>query len=203
MERRFNDIVKYQTFYGCVHNTGQLVVQPGAIGTLSTDIIGMSGGEFQNTSAVGANPILPPSSNEPFDSFDAKIYEDGVEIGTVTNFTVNMTNNRSTNPVVGDRGSPDVFEGDFITTGQMTALLTDGEQINKFLNEQELALECYLKARNGTDFHRYRMARLKYTGAPMDPPQRGPITLTLSFQGLEEPITQSTISIQRSNGVGP
>jgi hypothetical protein len=196
MERRFSDVARYQLFKGCAFNNMSLTIAPNVIIGGTIDVVGLTGGDILNTTL--GNPQAP-TANEPFASFDGVLLEGGEDIGIVTGMTINMANGRSTAPVVFRRTSPAVFEGTFTVTGQVTVFFEDGTLVEKFINEETSSIDVRLDDVNGTDFHRIRLGRIKYTGAPMDPPQQGPITLTMPYQALVDPASGSTVVWQRSN----
>jgi len=196
-EQAFNDLAKYRVFKGVTVNTMDLNIQPAQMVGGTFGLIGMSFDPLAS-SPLDASPDAP-STNSPFSSFDGSLYEGGTLIAVVTGITLKLDNKRSVVPVVGSKYSPDVFEGSAVITGELTAFFQNATLLDKFVNETESNLWLRLNDLNGTDFMAINIPRLKYTGGMIDPPQEGPVPLTLPFQCLEDSVTGTSLMIQRSN----
>lgn len=197
MERRFNDIAKYQPFRGVAVNQFGLQIQadqPIIRGTL--DLIGMSYGDMTGTS-LGAPAAA--ATNPPMIAFQGDVLYDGSPIATITgiNFTVN--GQRQLQAVVGNYYSPDVFKGQKQTAGQLTALLTDTSSFySDFFNENEVSLAVKLLDPNGTDFIGVFMPRVKINSAPIEPGQTGPILITSDIEILYDATEASSLTFERT-----
>lgn len=196
IERRFTDINQYQVFKGVAVNQMSLSISPESIVGGSFELLGMSAQPFSGTS-LGAPSAAPAET--PLSSFDGALYEGGTQIGVVTGLDLTLNNNRTLEGVVGSQFSPDVFEGTCNVSGTLTAFFEDASLVDKFINETESSLDLLLDDINGTDFIRVRLPRLKYTGGDIDPPQQGPITLSMPFTALVDSEQGTTMTIQRSN----
>jgi len=209
MERAFTDVDQYQVFNGCTVNTMQMTVSPEAIINGTFDVLGMSAAALSGTQAngVGVTPV-EASGSTPFAAFDGSIFEGGTLIGVVTSMDFSLERNRSLNPVVGSKFSPDVFEGTARGTGTVSAYFQDATLFNRFANEEESSVwNKFQDPADSTNFMNIVFPRVKYTGANIDPPQEGPIVMEMPFQplkatGLAAPggLTVNTMmTIQRSN----
>lgn len=198
-ERGFTDVTQFQPFRGCTYNGMTLSIQPERIIGGTFDILGMSAGAMSGTS-LDASPTAAVTSS-PFDAFTGVMMEGGAVVAVVTGLELNVVNNRSVLGVIGSPTSPDVFEGQHIVTGTVTAWFENATQYNKFVNETETSLAVKLDDPDGINFHCISLPRLKYTGADMDPPQEGPIPVVMPFQALEKTHSgvASTITWQKSN----
>lgn len=207
VERVFSGIGKYQPFKGVTLNGMGLSVQPEQIVGGSFDLLGMIFAALSSTplSSVSAYP-RPVTS--PFSAFDGRMYEGGSLISVVTGLDMQMSNNRRLQAVVGRKTSPDVYEGQFVCTGELTALFEDETMLNKFINETESSMYCKLAdVAAPTSFMSIVFPRVKYQGGDMDPPPEGPVPLVMPFQALvKESLAvaggttrSSTVTIQRSN----
>jgi len=195
-ERRFTDVAKYQQFVGVAVNQMSFSIQPDQMVSGSIDLIGMGGGEISDTSL--GSPVAA-ASNSPLVSFDGAIYADGEKRAVVTGLDFTINNNRSVVPVVGSIISPDVFEGQAVITGTVTAFFADVTEYNLFRNETDSQMGIKLNDINGTDFLSFMFPRLKFSAATMDPPQNGPVTLSMPFSALYDSVTGTSITIQRGN----
>ncbi|CDH43850.1 phage tail tube protein [Candidatus Contendibacter odensensis] len=194
-ERRFTDITQYQVFAGVAINQMSFNIKPDQIIGGSFDVIGMSSQPLSGTS-LGSPTAAPTGS--PFDAFTANLYINGVANAVVTDISFQLANNRSVNPVVGSKFSPDVFEGTCQVTGTLMAYLQDAAVLNLFTNETECSLFAKFPDPNGTDYFVVQLPRIKLTSADSDPPQQGPITVSYKFQALVEPNSGTSIAFQRS-----
>lgn len=196
IERRFTDVTQYQVFRGVAINQMSVNIQPDQIVGGSFDLIGMSGGAFSGTS-LGVPTAAP--TNSPFDPFTGVIYFNGINQAVVTGVSFSLQNGRSVNPVVGSKFSPDVFEGEAIIQGQMTAYFEDATLYDLFKDETEAAFFLKLNDTNGTDFQVIQMPRIKVNTGDIDPPQQGPVPIQFNFQALVDSVSGTSMAWQRSN----
>jgi len=196
-ERQFTDITQYQTFTGCAINQMSLSIQPEQIVGGTFDIVGMTAAALAGSS-IDDTPEAA-ATNEPFSAFEGTLYEGGSEIAVVTGIDFQVANNRTVEGVVGSVTSPAVFEGDAVITGTLTAFFEDATLINKFVNETASSIDLKLDDLDGTNFMRFHFGNVKYMGGDIDPPQQGPINISMPFQALVDADTSNSMMIQRSN----
>jgi hypothetical protein len=202
-ERRFNDLIQYQTFLGAAVNQATISMQPSRIITMSMDLVGISGGAFSGSSlGTPAAAATNPATNtlwQPFSVFNGKVMLGGTQIAIITGLDVVLNNQRTTQPVVGATTTPDVFEGQALVTGQATIFFDSPATVyNLFKNETTSWLDVVLQDVGGTDFHRINLPNVKFNGGMMDPPQTGPVVLTVPFQGLYDVASGSSLIYQKS-----
>lgn len=207
VERAFLDVEQFQVFHGVVIDKMSLDIQPEAMigGTLS--LLGMSADAMTQVPISDEDPA-DPSGSAPYAAFDGAIYEGGTEIGVVTSLNIELARNRSLNPVVGSKFSPDVFEGVASVTGTLTAYFEDETLYNKFANETSSSLWCTLvDPSDPTLFTSIVLPRVKYVSGQMDPPQQGPVPIEMQIRGLKATglaapggtLVNTALTIQRSN----
>lgn len=196
MERAFLDIGKYQVFRGAAYNGMRLNISPERI----------VGGEFSLVSMIpdpmtgsplDANPTAAPTTR-PFAAFDGGVYIDSTRMGIVTAVELNIDNGRTLEGVVGSKYSPDVFEGLFNMTGQITLFMEDEALVNAFLNETAARLWVRMNDPAG-NFHLLKVPDLLYTGAGIDPPRLGPNRIVLPFRAKYDATADTSFTWQRSN----
>lgn len=198
MERGFVDIAQYEPFLGVAINTMSIEIQPDSIPRITYGVLGMNFSDMSGTS-LDATPTAAPT-NEAMSPFDGAIYEGGSKIATLTGLNFELNNNRELDEVVGSTSSPDVFEGDAMVTGQVTALFEDASLYNKFINETETTIWVRLPdPADSTAFLNFVMNRVKYTGSEKTPPKTGPVIQTMPFEALRESVYGVTMSAQKSN----
>ena len=207
IERAFSDVNQFQVFNGCAIDQMQQSVQPEAIIGGTFNVLGMSAAALA-TSSISA--VAPPSSsgNSPYAAFDGGIFEGSSSIAVATALEYTLSRNRSLNPVIGNRFSPDIFEGTARCQGTLSAYFENATLFNKFINETESTVWTkFLDPTSSLHFMNVVMPRVKYNGASMDPPQEGPVAMEMPFRalkatGLAKPggvLVNSLMSIQRSD----
>lgn len=196
-ERQFLDLPQYQVFSGVAVDSMPLSIKPEAIVNGTLNLVGMLGGTLSG-SPISGSPTAAPT-NAPFSSFEGRLYENGATIAIVTGLDLLIENHRSLQAIVGTKTSPEVYDGQCMVSGSLTALFQNSTLLNKFLNETGTSLWCKLDDLNGTDFHNIVMPSIKYVGGDIDPPTDGPTPITLPFRSLVDTLTGTSLSWQRSN----
>jgi hypothetical protein len=137
------------------------------------------------------------STTSPLDSFTGTLEEGGTTIAVVTEMSMTLQNGIEPRFVVGSKDSIIPSDGRSNLTGQITAYFEDSTLVNKFLNETESSLVFSLPDTAG-NIQRYRIPRIKYTGAPPDVTGEGPITLAMPFQALLDASEGTNMLIERT-----
>lgn len=189
MERRFDDIIQYQAFRGCAVNAMNLTVTPDSIAGGTFDILGMIGEDMTPTSAIDGNVPVPAPTTAPFAAFQGRVYEDGIPIAVMTSMEMTLDNQRTLEGVIGSKFSPGVFEGRCSINGSMTFFLRGNTTYTKFVNETETSVWMRLQDPNDANhFMNLVMPRVKFTDGTIDPPQEGPVPLSMGFRSLEKEV---------------
>lgn len=207
VERQFLDVGQYQPFIGVTFDTLGLNIQPEENVGGTSNLLGMSALPMAQTSLSNMAPI-EPTSDEPFAAFDGGMFEDNLPISLLTSLEMELANNRTLEPVVGQKNSPGVFDGSAFLTGTATFFFQDEVLYNKFYNETETSLLARLDTADGANSWGLSVPRAKYSAATMDPPQQGVIPMQMPFEALEAQVavpggtTRGTIlTIQRTDDV--
>lgn len=186
VERAFQDVARYQRFNGCAVDELSMNVEPEAIINGSINILGMSAAAM-STSPVTSVTALSATTNSPYAAFDGQIFEGGTETAVATSVQFALARNRSLNPVIGSKFSPDVFEGSARLSGTLTAYFENETLFNKFVNETESTMWFrFDDPASSTNFMNIVFPRVKYNGGQMDPPQEGPVPLEMPFIALKQ-----------------
>lgn len=199
IERGFLDIAQYMVFRGCAVNTMDISIQPDAIPGITFNMIGMGFDDWASSSFDSAPTAAP--TNEGMSPFDGRVWENGAPIAIITGLDISLNNNRELEAVVGATESPDVFEGDSMTSGTVTMLFQDATQASKFVNETETKIWMRLPdPDDATAFLNICMNRVKLNGGAPTAPRTGPVTLSMPFEALYDATNDITsFFIQRSN----
>jgi len=136
LERAFSDISEYQVFNGVAVNEMQLSVEPESIIGGSFGLLGMSAVALASSSTSAIDPIAA-NGTSPLAAFDGEIYEGGTRYAVATSLDFTLSRNRSLNPVIGSRFSPDVFGGQANIQGTLNVYFENETLFNKFVNETE------------------------------------------------------------------
>lgn len=198
IERAFEDVSQYQVFNGCAINQMSVQIQPEQMVGGTFDILGMSADPMAAASIDGSG-YTAAATNDPMSAFEGQLSEGGAASAVVTGINFNLNNNRSLEAVVGSKFSPDVFEGIATVTGEATVFFEDEVLFNKFVNETISTLSVQVDDLNGTDFLAMGFPAIKYTGGDMDPPQQGPVPITMPWEAQVSALTGTSMYIQRSN----
>lgn len=196
-ERAFTDVARYLHFSGVAVDQAKLTVKPEAIVTMQLALLGKDMTADGTSAASGG--LTAAATNSPFDAFSGTLEEGGSAIASVSGLELTIANGRQVHGVIGQRSPQEVFEGRANITGQLTAFFANQTLLDKFINETESSLDVLLQDPNGTDFHRIRLPRIKYTGGSLDNPTEGPVTLTLPFTALLDSAASTSLIYQRSN----
>lgn len=187
----------YEPYLGVAVNQLGLAFNPESVirGTLA--LIGLKALETTDT-PIDADPAAAPTT-EAMDSFTGAMWQDGELLAAATGLNINLNRNRTLTPVLFDRFSPGVFEGQAVVTGDSSFLFENPDQHNKFINEEEVSV--YVRAdapgTNGEHFLNFVMNRVKYTGSSKDPQNNQPVTQSMPWQALVG--TYPSLTVQRSN----
>lgn len=207
VERQFLDVGQFQPFSGVSFDTLGLNLQPEENVGGTSNMIGMRSLPMAQTSLSALDPI-EPTADEPFAAFDGGMFENNIAIALLTSLEMELANNRTLEPVVGQKFSPGIFDGQAAVTGTATVMFQDEVLYNKFYNETETSFQARLDTADGSDSWSLVVPRAKYTAATMDPPQQGYIPLQLPFEALEQQVavpggtTRGTVlTIQRTDDV--
>lgn len=196
IERRFTGLTRYQVFRGCAINQWTLGITPGQMVGGQFSLIGMSAAPLSGASL--GTPTAAPA-NSPFAPTAGAIYVQGVAAAVITAIDLQVANNLNVQAVVGATTSPDVFKGQTVVTGSMSAMMEDESMVNYFVNETEIAIAARLDDPNGTDFFAVYLPRVKVNSATIDPPQTGPVIVQMQFQALRSASLATTLKLQKSN----
>lgn len=196
VERAFADINQYLLFAGMAVDSLKLVIKPEQIITAAFAFLGKS---MTASGVSAASVVTAAAANGPFDAFRGVLQEAGGAVAYATGLEINLSNGRGVKGNIGSQTPQEVHEGQLSVTGTLTAFFQNLALLNKFKNETESSLDVRLDDPNGTDFHRVRVPRLKYTSAEFDNPREGPVMGTFAFEGLADSASGTSIIYQRSN----
>lgn len=205
IEHFFSDLPQSEVFVDCVVTQMQVKLPPTGIATIDFPIMGLN---YQEGASQYFTTPAQPIAGGTMASINGFISLNNAAVAVITGCEFTVNGNYSVpGGVVGANVDPDVIPGVVDVTGTITALFTDATLVDLFLNETEFAMVVALFNSTGLnaspDFIRFRMGRVKTSGASKDDGEKA-ITLTIPFTALERISnlsgqTPSTFSVQDNN----
>lgn len=194
--RHFADLPSdaYHILTGVEFNSLSLQVNANAIITGEYSVVGKD--LVIQSSPILDSEILPRTTTSPLDSFTGVLKDGGNEIAVVTEIQLNVDNGLDPRFVVGSKTTIRPSIGRSNVSGQVTAYFESGALLKKFVDEIESSLEFNLPDGEGNNM-KFLIPRLKYNGGQPDVQGDGPITLSIPFQGLLDPVIGTNIQITR------
>lgn len=198
LERFFGDILPadkpYHRFTGVEFNTLQLQVNAnemitGTIGVVGKDMI-------TDSTAIPGATYGAVSTTSPLDSFTGTLNEAGTPIAVITEIQLNLDNGLDPRFVVGSKTTLRPAIGRSNVSGTITAYFENSLLLDKFINEVESSILFNLPDGAGNNL-KFTLPRIKYNGGQPDVQGEGPITLSMPFQALLDPVTGTNIIIER------
>lgn len=198
LERFFGDILPadkpYHRFTGVEFNTLQLQVNAnemitGTIGVVGKDMI-------TDSAAIPGATYGAVSTTSPLDSFTGTLNEAGTPIAVITEIQLNLDNGLDPRFVVGSKTTLRPAIGRSNVSGTITAYFENSLLLDKFINEVESSILFNLPDGAGNNL-KFALPRIKYNGGQPDVQGEGPITLSMPFQALLDPVTGTNIIIER------
>lgn len=188
---------------GCRVNQIGISVAPNDMARLQIGLVGQD-----STSDITAYYTAPtaPSTTPIVAGPTGTVRLGTSDIGVVTGGSLQIAAALGVQDVVGSTVTPDVFPAPVVVTGELSVLVQDEVEWNRFSAETEFAI--WLKLNASTDplapFLSFYMARCKYSGRS-SAPQNGSIVQTLPFQALLPAAAagteQTTLLVQDSGAV--
>ena len=199
-EHRYPDISRSEIFLGNRIGDGQFNLPPTGMAMVN---FGVQGVNMVSQSGVGFAAPTAATNTGILAAVGGSLSAGGAPSALITGLDISVTNNLSSQPVVGSNTVPEIFYGRMVVTGNLSAFFQDATILDYFLNETEIALQAQLDDANATDFLRFLMPRIKLMGAQKQIGADGGVILQSPFQALYSSgvsgVDDGTINIQRSN----
>lgn len=197
-ERFFGDILPadkpYHRFTGVEFNTLQLKVNANEMITGTIGVVGKD--MLTDSAAIPGATYGAVSTTSPLDSFTGTLNEAGTPIAVITEIQLNLNNGLDPRFVVGSKTTLLPAIGRSNVSGTITAYFEDSLLLDKFINEVESSILFNLPDGAGNNL-KFSLPRIKYNGGQPDVQGEGPITLSMPFQALLDPVTGTNIIIER------
>lgn len=154
---------------------GMAVIEFTALGASMATATGSASPYFTNPTVYNSVPLV---------FADAKINVGGSDIAVATAFELTYAINAATQPVVGSKVSPDVFDNDVTLNGTFSMIREDFDNVTSFVNEVEFELHVLLTEPEGEpkDYLSFYVPRCKYTDASAPLGGDGAMIENLPFQ---------------------
>lgn len=198
LERFFGDILPadkpYHRFTGVEFNTLQLQVNANEMITGTIGVVGKD--MLTDSAAIPGATYGAVSTTSPLDSFTGTLNEAGTPIAVITEIQLNLDNGLDPRFVVGSKTTLRPAIGRSNVSGTITAYFENSLLLDKFINEVESSILFNLPDGAGNNL-KFTLPRIKYNGGQPDVQGEGPITLSMPFQALLDPVTGTNIIIER------
>ena len=197
--RHFSDMQAvnkpYHLFNGCEVNSWNLKVDADAKATTSFSFIGK--GMSASSSQPSSSTYNDATTTSILDSFTGSILEGGVSYANISAIDLTVENGLEPRFVLFSDETILPNVGDCNVTGTMTAYFEDSTLIDKFINEISSSLEFEMIDLSGKKL-KITLPKIKYNGGQPDVSGKGAIVLSIPFQAMLDPVTGSTIMIDRT-----
>jgi len=188
---------------GCRVNQIGITMAPNDMARLQIGLVGQDA-----TSDITAYYTAPaaPSTTPIVAGPTGQIRLGSADIAVVTGGSLQIAASLGVQDVIGANVTPDIYPAPIVVTGELSVLVQDEVEWNRFSAETEFAVWLKLNADTSTTapFLSFYMGRCKYTGRAAQP-QNGSIVQTLPFQALlpaaATGVEQTTILVQDSGAV--
>ena len=194
MQRRWNDVGKFQPHVGTVMNGMEISYAPGELVRLNFPAIGYNAGAISGTD-LDSTPVAA-ATDDPFAPFDGFMYKNGVKIATLTAATINLANNHELVEVCFADVTPEIVQGDADITGSFTFIFESETIYNTFLNETDVDVLIKSSTKDGSEFMGIALNKLRMLTGDLNPPVSGPFPVSMNFRSLLDADSQ-TLTIQR------
>ena len=194
VEREFSDIRQFHRFTGVELNGFSLSVAPNAMITGSFTTIGQ--GMSTAAAIVTGATYAEPNTNTPFDSFTGGMSVNGKPSNVVTSIELTLENGLEALFVVGSNETLQPSIGRSNVTGSMSVYFEDSSMIDRFINEEDTALEFTLAGDGGA--YTFKLPRIKFGSGAPEVSGTGPIILNMEFQALFDETAATNMMITRA-----
>jgi hypothetical protein len=156
------DITESRVFVGVKVTQAAVSVQPNGMATVNFSLMGQDMDSTIGTAQYFTAPTAL-ADNEPASGAIGEIAVDGSAVAVVTSADFTVNGNASVGEVIGAAVTPDVFRGTLTVTGNFTLYHKDKALLQKYLDEDTIALAIKLDEPNGTDYIKFSMPRITIT----------------------------------------
>lgn len=192
IQKGFTDVDVYNKYIGLAVDELSIDLKPNSLVECTATFIGKN--MLSSNVSVTTTPTSA-SDNEPFDSFNGSIIEDGTELATITGFSVSIKNGLSASEAVMQKTAIGITSSTLEVSGKVDCYFTGSKMLNKFLEETESSIVITLIDRDGQS-HTITFPNVKYLSG--DPNvKEGDIIQTLDFIASYDPTSDTTISFTR------
>lgn len=192
-EEGFKDVGQYRVFTGVRLNTFKVDVNPGSIVSATYGVMG-SGMTTASTS-LDATPTPVIAGKLGMSHIGGSISIAGSPV-VCTAASIQISNAMVQAWGIGSATAKDVVTNESDVTGSCTFYFEDLVQYNYFLNEVAASLSITLS--DGTNSLTFLIPNAKFNTGALPVPGSGLLFMTMSFQGLYDATTDTTVQITRT-----
>lgn len=190
----------YFFYTGCELSQFKMTVAANAMVKGSFTVFGQGQTIEADMTSVGTPTTVPPTSTPQLDAFTGELKEKGNTIAVITEIQLNLDNGIAARFVVGQKNSIKPSLARAKVTGQVTAYFEDTTLLERYLNEENSSIEFDLPDGQGSSLT-FNLPNIKFTGGKPDVSGEGPITLSMPFTALMDPVTKTNLIVTRNKPV--
>lgn len=186
IERKFGTTNFFDVFKGVAVNEFTWDIAAKSLVQGTAGLLGMTGSAKTGTSIATTGQAPPPTTGAMAALSDvAGIYVGGTRQAYLTSLNITLSNNRTTEGVIGAATTPAIFEGRARAKGTATFFMADATMSNLFYNETVTSMTIRIQdPTSATEFIALTMPYVKFMTDNIDPPQEGPVPITMEFVAL-------------------
>ena len=201
LNKEFPDIGEFHKFNGCRVSSLEFSVSPEGFVEMSTNITGQK----ETRSATPYDATVTDFLYKAFSAFQASLEEGGVPIGTVTSFSLSISNELDEDgfTIDGENFRRDLPEGNVIVTGSMDVLFEDDTLLDKARQGTETSLKITLD-KNVTPARSVEIFVPELVLSRGNPEVSGPKGISVSFDFtayFDDSAEGSSVLITLKNGL--
>lgn len=156
-----SDTTESRRFRGVRITGAQVSIQPNGMATVNFAMMGKD--ETIATSRFFTAPNLA-AANTPASGAVGEVKIDGSTVAVATAASFNINGNGTVGDTIGNKHTPDVFMGILQVTGDVSIYHQNKTLLEKYLQEQTIALVFQLDEPGGTHFIRFSFPKVTITG---------------------------------------
>lgn len=196
--RQFSDMATkgFTIFTGCEIASLGLSISANNIAKATFGIVGRDMTGPQDAAPTNTD-YIPAHDYKPFDTFKGAMVIDGVDVGTVTECSINFDNKFSPRFVVGRESSQDPSVGQINVEGSLTMYFEDAGLYEKFINDESFSAKITLQDLQERQYI-FDLPNCRIgSGTQPDVTGDGPVTINVNFTAHYNETLASSVSLQK------
>lgn len=185
IEHEFSDLALSEVFWDAKPNTMAIKLPASGMALIDTAMMALKYNREPDATSPWFTNVLAATTTGVLASVNGLISVQGSPIALLTGIDFDIAAGITSEPVVGSKYKPDLFDGRVQVKGTMSVFFQDKTMRDYFVDETEVAVSCaFTTGDSGTaDFLAFTMPRVKMGGSSKDDGEKG-IVQTMPFVAL-------------------